>query len=532
MMQRDQRRLGQDRYDLLVIGGGICGAWTAYEAALRGLRVALIERDDWGAGTSSASSKLIHGGLRYLEHGHIIQVARSLRERARLMRLAPHRVHALDFLLPIFPDSRSGRLSLLAGLGLYDALSGTHSGLDHHRYLDRSALIQSADYLSPEVQCGFRYSDAGSDDARFTLEIVAGALQAGVMAVNHVAVDNLLHSRDGGVAGALVVDQIASRAYEVHAEVTVNAAGPWAGSITGTPAQARVRLSKGVHLVMPPLPGPTNGQRTAILLTAASDRRVFFLIPWYSATLLGTTESVFHGDPSALVVSDEERDYLLGEVHRRCPALGWQPSQVRGSFAGVRVLQAQSGRGIGATTREWRLDHPCQGLLVPVGGKFTSARVESSRIVDRVDALLGRRSLGSATAERPFPWRPAGAWDDWQEQMIADGCALGLDAEVARTAASRFGTQLGRVHARLRGHPWLAARIAPHAPFCLAELAHAISDEMAISDQDVLRRRVPIDILAPLDPAQRTQVDAVLAQARGELAEKPTYLAVTAGVER
>jgi glycerol-3-phosphate dehydrogenase len=521
-MRRQPRRLAEGCFDLLVIGGGISGAWTAYEAALRGLRVALVEREDWAAGTSSASSKLIHGGLRYLEHGHLGLVACSLRERSRLMALAPHRVHALRFLLPIFPDSRAGRLSLVAGLTLYDRLSGDGEGhgFEHHRYLARQLLHRQASYLAPGLRGGFAYADAGSDDARFTLEIVAGAVAAGVVAVNHASVDHLLRTRSGAVSGALVVDQLHSRAYEVQARQTVNATGPWAGSLSGS--NARVRLSKGVHLVMPPLPGADAAAPTALLLTAVSDRRVFFLIPWYGATLLGTTDSEFHGDPGAVSVSDQERDYLLSEATRRCPGLGWQADQVRGSFAGVRVLQAQGGRGIGATTREWRLDRPAPGLLVPVGGKFTSARVEASRTVDQVAAALGRPWQPSPSANRPFPWRPLQPWRAWLAAAVAQGIAAGLDAEVAHTAACRYGVRVAALHGRLRATPALGERIAPTLPFCQAEIGLAVAEEMAISDADVLRRRIPVAILAQLSAPEQQRVAVLLAQARAAMTENPT----------
>ncbi len=524
-MRREPRQLAAGRFDLLVIGGGICGAWIAYEAALRGLRVALVEREDWAAGTSSASSKLIHGGLRYLEHGHLGLVACSLRERSRLMALAPHRVQPLRFLLPVFPDSRNGRLSLSAGLTLYDRLVGAHAaraGCAPHRYCDRSELARRAPYLSPGLRGGFSYADAFSDDARFTLEIVAGAVQAGVVAVNHASVDHLLRTRDGAVGGALVVDQLHHRAYEVIADQTVNAAGPWAGALTGS--SPRVRLSKGVHLVMPPLPVADPGaEPAALLLTAVSDRRVFFLIPWYGATLLGTTDSEFHGDPSQLTVTPAERDYLLAETNRRCPGLGWHAGLVRGSYAGVRVLQAQSWRGIGATTREWRLDRPAPGLLVPVGGKFTSARVEASRTVDQVAAALGRAHQPSQSANRPLPWRPLQPWDGWLTAAVAAGIAAGLDAEVARTAACRYGIRVDALHDRLRRAPGLCARLAPTLPFCQAEIGMAVAEEMAFSDADVLRRRIPVAILAQLSAREQQRVDELLAAARAAVMENPTY---------
>ena len=202
-MQRDLTQLGKDTVDLLVVGGGVYGAWIAYDAALRGLSVALVERDDWGSGTSSVSSKLIHGGLRYLEHGHLGLVAKALRERARLLRLGPHRVWPLQFLLPVFGDSRVPRAGLLAGLTLYDRLAGSRPGVPGHRSFARDELRHLAPWLeNTDMRGGFAYSDAGTDDARLTLELVDGAMQAGALAVNHVAAAEFLRASDGRVCGA------------------------------------------------------------------------------------------------------------------------------------------------------------------------------------------------------------------------------------------------------------------------------------------------------------------------------------------
>jgi glycerol-3-phosphate dehydrogenase len=503
-MRREPARLGERLFDLLVVGGGIYGAWIAYDAALRGLSVAIVERDDWGSGTSSASSKLIHGGLRYLEHGHLGLVAKALRERARLLRLAPHRVWPLRFLLPVYGDSRAGRAALMAGLTLYDWLAGGHSGLPRHRHLAPDDLAECAPWLTTGgLRGGFLYGDAGTDDARFTLEITAGALAAGAVAVNHAPAVRLLRTHDGRVAGALVRDELSGSEHEVRARMTIAAAGPWAARLAGC-APGPLRFSKGVHLVLPPLPGPRD---RAVLLTAGSDRRVFFLIPWYGATLVGTTDQEFRGDPDQVRVEDADVDYLLGETIRRCPGLGWTRADIRGSFAGVRTLQSGNAAQVGAATREWTLVEPVAGLLVPVGGKFTSARVEAERTVDRVGVLLGHRVPG-LTAGRRFPWCPAAPWAEWLTDSIAEGVRLGLDRDTALACARRHGVRVGGLFQRLRVEPAAAGRVASAAPFCRAELGHAVEHEMACSADDVLRRRVPLAVLGGADgPVRQAVID-------------------------
>ena len=501
-MQRDLTQLGKDTVDLLVIGGGIYGAWIAYDAALRGLSVALVERDDWGSGTSSVSSKLIHGGLRYLEHGHLGLVSKALRERARLLRLGPHRVWPLQFLLPVFGDSRVPRAGLLAGLTLYDRLAGSRPGVPGHRSFARDELRHLAPWLeSTDMRGGFTYSDAGTDDARLTLELVDGAMQAGALAVNHVAVTELLRSSDGRVCGARFRDQLAGDHGEIRARCTVAAVGPWARQFPGCDP-GPIRLSKGVHLVLPPLPLATN---QAVLLTAPSDRRVFFLIPWYGATLVGTTDTDYQGDPDAVRVEESDVEYLLTAVRQRCPGLSWNRDSVRGAFAGVRTLQGNNGKNVGAVTREWTLSQPAPGLLVPVGGKLTSARVEAARTVDVVESHLGRFPGPSLTAQRRLPWAPRESWQTWARTQIALGLRHGLDAETAAASLRRYGRRIERLWQRLRTHPDESQRIDPRYPFCWAEVAIAVQEEMASTVTDVLRRRIPLSILGdqPLAVTQR-----------------------------
>jgi len=510
-MRREPARLGERVFDLLVVGGGIYGAWIAYDAALRGLSVALVERDDWGSGTSSASSKLIHGGLRYLEHGHLGLVAKALRERARLLRLAPHRVWPLRFLLPVYGDSRASRAVLQVGLMLYDLLAGGRQNVPSHRQLASDDLQRIAGWLEPQdLRGGFVYGDAGTDDARMTLELVDGALTAGAVAVNHARMVSLLRRHDGAVEGAHIQDALSGKTHEVRARCTVAAVGPWALQVVGCDP-GPLRFSKGVHLVLPPLPGPSD---RAVLLTARSDRRVFFLIPWYGATLVGTTDTDYHGAIDQARVEDADRDYLLSAVRQRCPGLGWSASDVRGSFVGVRTLQGGSGK-IGAVTREWTLAEPHAGLLVPIGGKLTSARVEAARTVDRCLQRLGIRARPSLTGQRRLPWAPATSWMDWAADQIAIGTALGLDRLTAATCIRRHGVRVERLWSHLRDHPDDVRRIDPRYPFCQGEVAHAVVHEMALTTQDVLRRRLPLAILGAVGDGLERQVEGLLSGVQG-----------------
>lgn len=364
--------------DLLVVGGGILGAWTALEAALRGQRVGLVERGAWASGTSRASSKLIHGGLRYLEHGHFGLVRTALRERARLLRNAPHRVRPLRFLVPVVRGGRLGRVRLGIGLKLYDLLAGNLDGLPRSRGWSAAEVLAGAPFLDPRaVVAGFTYSDAGTDDAALVRDVVAAAQSAGAVCCVDTPVAGLLRA-GGRVAGA----QLASGAV-VRARTTVLAAGAWAFGLAGLPAASLARFTKGIHLELPPLPmaPPFDRVDTALLLTAPQDGRVFFLIPWKGGTLVGTTDTDCAEDPDGLTVGAADVAYLLEAVAANCPGLGWGGGDITASWAGLRTLRGGTASA-SSLSRDWELRVPEPGLLLPIGGKLTSARAEAVRVVD------------------------------------------------------------------------------------------------------------------------------------------------------
>ncbi|MFQ5509316.1 MAG: FAD-dependent oxidoreductase [Leptospirillia bacterium] len=496
-MKRDFAQLGTGPFDVLVIGGGVYGAWIAYDAALRGLRVALVEQNDWGSGTSQSSSKLIHGGLRYLEHLKFGLVQRALRERRRLATLAPHRVHPLRFGLPVYRGDRVGRLRLEAGLWLYDRLAGNHQPVAPHTRMSRDEARKSWPFLTDAgLRGAFTYGDCGTDDARFTLEVVAGAESAGAVCVNHAPVEELVRE-NGKIVGAVVTDAESGAAEIVRASVTVNVTGPWATGIKGLPEPARglARMVKGVHLILPPL--PTND---AFLLTARRDGRVFFVIPWYGQTLLGTTDTDYVGDPGRVEVTGDDIEYLLTEANRALGGSLWSDSDVRGGFAGVRTLRNSPDASPTDVTREWSLEAPEAGLLIPIGGKLTSARAEAGIVAERAGEMVGRSRWPGRTRKRSFPWAPAGDnYPAWESAAMVSGTVCGMDPETARQAARRYGTTVAILHARLKERPELARRIVPDLPFCRGEVVHAARHEMARTLSDILRRRVPVSILARLD---------------------------------
>jgi glycerol-3-phosphate dehydrogenase len=492
-MKRDFSRLGGSQFDLLVIGGGIYGAWVAYDASLRGMRVAIVEKKDWAAGTSSASSKLIHGGLRYLEHARFGLVRTALEERERLFRLGRHRVRPLRFVLPVYADARAGPFRLGIGLRIYDRLAGDRGSFDGHQRLSRKELIDRFPFLNSErLKAGFTYSDCLTDDARLTLEVIDGACGAGAVAVNHARAAGLIV--DGGaITGAVVEDAETDQTHEVRATMTANCAGPWSQELIESvrpSSRPLLRLSKGVHLVMPSLPVDD-----AFLLISKRHGGVVFLIPWYGRTLLGTTDTEFQGDPDRVSVDNADKTYLLAQANHVLKDSPWRESDIISSFAGIRSLPYTSGRPSAQLTRELSIEEPLRNLLVSAGGKMTSARVDAAMLVDLALARMNRKRVACATEELPFPWYPKESYREWRRRSFVRGLELGLDEMVVKSCQDRYGTKVDLLYSTIAGAPALASRIVPELPFCLGEIVHAVNDEMARDLEDILRRRIPLLLL-------------------------------------
>lgn len=490
-MKRDVKQLADRKFDVLVIGGGIYGSWIALHAARCNLRVALIDKGDWGSGTSSASSKLFHGGLRYLEYFKWGLVRKSLHERGMLNRLAPHQVRPLRFFVPTYCGQRVSRLKLKAGLWLYDRLAGADQPVGPHTSLSKTEMKEAAPFLEDDgLTGGFEYGDCGTDDSRFVVEIVDSAIRASACAANYVQATHLLVKK-GKILGASVKDQASGDCFELSASIVVNAAGPWAaGLMTDLDVHISSRLTKGVHLVLPRLPTDQ-----AFLLTAKQDGRVFFLIPWYGRTLLGTTDTDYARHPNDLSVTPRDVDYLFKAVGDYLSSDHVNKGDLRGSFCGLRTLRNEVGKSASSVSREWSLEHPVEGLFVPLGGKLTSARVEARATVEQIMQVLGRNVEQPPTE---LAWYPGRTWKEWVPDIVRQGLDVGLDKDMAESCARRYGANALTVFGKVRERPDLAKRIVPDLPFTMAECVHAAENEMARTLLDVLRRRVPLAILEPL----------------------------------
>ncbi|MGQ0697337.1 MAG: FAD-dependent oxidoreductase [Panacagrimonas sp.] len=494
-----------EAFDLLVIGGGIYGAWSAYDAAHRGLKVALIEKNDWASGTSSASSKLIHGGLRYLEHYEFALVRHALRERKTLSRIAAHLVRPLDFILPVWKGPRASPLMLSAGLTLYDALAFGSGPVKPHKRFQPKSLLKIYPYVDPDnLVSGFRYGDCQEDDARMTMTVVAAAQSAGAVCANRVQAETLLRDANG-ITGARVRDTVSDTVFDLRARCVVNSAGPWARALLG-PNAPKVKLIKGTHLLLPQIAGCTE----AFLLTA-KDGRVFFVIPWYGKTIVGTTESEVQS-PDDAQPTDEETSYLIDGVKIGLPGLGWTESDVIARYSGVRTLLAEDTASLSAVSREFDIAEPEPRLILPIGGKYTTSRCDAVKIVDAVQKSLGQKKIRSRTHLRRLPGAPTpDDFETWLASAVKRLAAAGVDGVSAFHAAHRHGTLIEELLGLIAIDPTLAHRVHADAPFIRAEVKLAFRDEMALSADDALRRRMPLALLVPELAAARADAESMLA---------------------
>lgn len=495
-MKRDFFALKDNQFDLIVCGGGIYGAWTAYDAALRGLKVALLEQGDWAGATSSASSKLVHGGLRYLESYDFKLVKKALTERGMLLQTAPHRVWPLRFGVPIYSHSRISRLQLKAGLILYDLLACSPFENMKHRYFNRTTFAQRFSALSEDkLLGGFTYADAQTDDGRLVLELVAGAMNAGAICVSQCQLVELKEN-NAKVIGATVQDKLGGECIDIKSQVVVNTTGQWLTK--DEVSRTWCRLSKGTHLILPAVLSDE-----ALLLTAQSDGRVFFMIPWYGLTLVGTTDTDYRGDIENITVEKSEVEYLLREVNFYLKTQ-WTEHDVIGSYAGVRVMRQSDAASPSAVSRDWELKKATNGVFYSIGGKLTSAREDATVIVDAVCKQLGL-DVRCQTMGRIFPWAPEN-FVVWSAAIVAHAKELGIKEECCKWLIRRHGKRVSEILRDVESDPSLATLIVPSLPFIYADLLYCAREEMVVHLEDLLRRRMPLLILAKLSENELTKI--------------------------
>ena len=458
-------RLATRRFDVLVVGGGITGAGVALDAASRGLRTALVERHDFGSGTSSRSSKLVHGGLRYLSQGEYGLVAQALAERQRLLVNAPHLVRPLPFVYPTY-GSRSRMRAVGTALWLYDLAGGLRIGRLHQRLSAAEATAHTPSLRSEGLVGAHLYHDAQADDARLTLAVVRTAvLDHRAVAANHAAVAELLTGADGRVGGATVTAD--GRELDVRASVVVNAAGVWADRFWGD-GPASIRPAKGIHVTVPAERVPTD---VALVLGVPSDDRSIFVVPWPGAdrVYLGTTDTDYDGPLDQPTCTEEDVAYLLDAANAALTTT-LTAADVVGRWAGLRPLVAGAPDQRSADlSRRHRVIRGPDGLVSITGGKLTTYRAMAADTVDAVEEALGRRATPSRTARLAL--RGAGG-------RFADD-HLGR----------RYGTEARVVSALIDADPALGEPLVPGLPYLRAEAVYGARYEMAGTLDDVLARR-------------------------------------------
>ncbi|WP_416234345.1 glycerol-3-phosphate dehydrogenase/oxidase [Lentzea sp. NEAU-D7] len=479
---RSLEALGSTEFDVLVVGGGVVGAGAALDAASRGLSVALVEADDWAAGTSSRSSKLVHGGLRYLEQLEFKLVREALKERGLLLRrLAPHLVRPVPFLFPL--KKQWERAYVGAGVMLYDSIGGA-GAVPMHRHLSRRKMASVGPSVNTSAFAGaIRYYDAQMDDARLVTTLVRTAAQHGATVVSRARVTSLLRS-EGRVSGASVRDELSGVTHVVRARRVISATGVWTDSLNsmspGTPP-FQVRMSKGVHVLV---------ERSKIQLDGGlitqTEKSVLFVIPWGAYWIIGTTDTPYSGAPEAVSATADDVTYILDHVNAvlRSPLT---VDDVVGTYAGLRPLLAGASSDTSKLSREHAVAEPEPGFFVIAGGKYTTYRVMAADVVNAAVAGLGRGVAPSLTARLPL-CGAVGFQELWADRTRV-AAESGLPTSTVERLLRRYGSAVSDVLALIAQDSSLAS---PVAGYLAAEIVYAVTHEGALGLEDVLARRTRI----------------------------------------
>lgn len=490
--ERAISQLAGEKFDVLVIGGGVTGVGAALDAASRGLTVALIESQDLAAGTSSRSSKLIHGGLRYLEQYDFKLVREALHERELMVSsLSPHLVKPVGFLFPLTEKFKE-RTYVGAGLALYDALRGFQRALPWHKHIGQKQINEIAPSLRPDIILGaIKYFDAQVDDARHTMSIARTAARHGAVIATRVSAESLL--RDGKrVVGVKAKDLETGKTINISASATVMCAGIWSDELHAkfdlVPGYG-VTMSKGVHIV---LPGSAIKSNAGIILKTPVS--VLFLIPWADKWIVGTTDTPYTGNRAEPFASREDVQYILDQANRvLTPKL--DAAEIIGVYAGLRPLVANNKNS--ATTklsREHTLDRPAAGFVSVAGGKYTTYRIMAKDVIDR--AVIELRELTPESVTEKLPLVGADGYFALVQQVERLSESSGLDAQTITHLLNRYGSMISELLELIEENPKLTAKIDEDLLYIKAEIHYAASHEGARTVDDVISRRTRISFEA------------------------------------
>lgn len=474
---------GSPHYDVIIVGGGINGAAIAREAALHGHSVLLLERGDLCSGTSAAATRLIHGGLRYLEYAEFGLVYESLRERECLLRTAGHLVTPIPIYVPSYAGARRARWQVSLGLTLYDCLSWRKS-VPWHRMLSRQQMLEQLPGMQPDgLRGGARYYDAQVTwPERLVVELCADAAVNGAVIRTHSPVTHII-AEGGQVHGVEYLDAGSIR--RASGSVIVNAAGPWVDRIAvGHATRRLIGGTRGSHLVVAPVAGLP---QSAIYVEAVSDGRPFFIVPWNDLLLIGTTDVRFDGDPANVTITEAERNWLLEETRRLFPQAGRFEQQVCYGYSGIRPLPFQAEGAPGAITRR-HLIHAhtrAEGLFSIIGGKLTTHRSLAEDTMRAIRKSLPRPSRKSDSISRPLP----GMLDAQARTELEAELAATFDAALAQRLLQIYGATAADILALARESSELGMVLGPQSRVLVAELEYGMDLQWARTITDLLQRR-------------------------------------------
>lgn len=524
-MKREEnlQQLKTETFDICIIGAGASGAGCALDASLRGFKVALIEKNDFSSGTSSRSTKLVHGGVRYLEQAfkkldfaQLRQVRHGLEERHYVIRNAPHLAHPLPLLTPV--ATWIAGLYFTIGLKLYSWIAGSRDTLPSSRWLNKKEALKLMPGLNHKIlHSAVLYYDGQFNDARYCLALAHSADEAGAAVLNYAEVTGFTKDADGQLESAQIVDGLSGEKYSIRAKVFINCTGPYSDHIRlmANPEQEpRIRPSKGVHLM---LPYETLGSEAAMLIPETKDGRVVFAIPFEGKVLLGTTDTDYKELEKEPILQKDEVDYLL-ETLNRFLEKDVRPEQVQAGFGGLRPLVAASSReDTKSLLRDHMVEHDqASGLLSLLGGKWTTYRLMAKDTIDKVCDLLNVEKE-CTTSDHYLVGGESYRFEMWQDLVQT----YGFGADTARHLMHNYGDQASVVAAYCKKDQGLADRLHPKYPYIKAEVIYQVEEEMARIPRDILARRTRLEILDwevthSVTPEVATLIGSVLGWSREE----------------
>lgn len=503
-------KFNQEVFDVLIIGGGITGAGLALDAAARGLKTALVEKRDFAAGTSSRSTKLVHGGLRYLEQFDFGLVREALLERSILTRTAPHLVEAFPFVIPIYADSKRNYdhpLKMRAGLILYDLLAGRHNFAKHRRLNREEALKLAPQLDSTGLRGAFLYYDGRTNDARLVIEAVKASHAQGAAIANYTKVESFLRNADGQITGAQLRDELSDEKIQLRARVTINATGVWmeetiklgqgsAGKHDGQNSnglQKKIRPAKGIHLTV-------SADRLRVdaawLIPSLTGHRFYFVVPWEGRVNIGTTDTDYQGGKDSPQAESNEVIEILDAINSYFPDAQLGPVDVISAWAGLRPLITDANaKNTTAVSRKEEMIETADGLISIGGGKLTTYRIMAEHGIDLALKRLGKNAYAKTTADIPVSGGEMSRVElEVTAKQIAQHYELPMD--ITRHLIFTYGSNFDALIRLMREDEHLRDRLIAGLPHVNAEIVYATRNELALTLTDALMRRTRLAMLA------------------------------------